>query len=349
MAELLGRWQTAVDSNLNAYPGAKLYTFDSDAKTTPKTTYSDPELAAAHTNPVIANGSGQFPQLFADAGEVFYLVLKTAADVLVDDFEAVSALGETGTSVFLRDFGSGGRLEFSGTDGVVDIAIGPIAGDDVGGDGRIGGWAETQGDSLGVDFAETEFSGDVHIGGNLTVGGTYTTPYARVTDRQTLAGVTSITIPLDPVYESYEIRIQNLLWTTNGDNLTARVSYDGATYKAGAGDYVWEMFHYSSGAAAAASSGGATNLVRLTPASPGTTSYGSEVTIKLFSRAGAYTRLLSSFVHAQGGPVVRIGQGGAIVLNNTYGKATHIQISLAGGAGPISADVIVYGIPTDVS
>lgn len=53
------------DANIRPLPGARLYFFDNNT-TTPKAVYQDKQGSLAHTNPVIADSTGAFPQIFLD-------------------------------------------------------------------------------------------------------------------------------------------------------------------------------------------------------------------------------------------------------------------------------------------
>lgn len=342
MAELLGRWQTAVDSNLNAYPGAKLLTFDSVAKTTPKTTYSDPELSTPHTNPVVANGSGQFPQIFAPAGDKFYLVLNTAANVLVDDFDDVNALGDDGGNQFNRDFGLGGRIEFSGVDGVVDIAMGPPEGDDVGGEGRIGGWDGTQGEALELDFAEIAITGNVAVQG-LTIGG-LANAVPVIVARGTLAGAASVDLALPAEYGSFELHVRNFITVaTTAVSLHARLSFDDAlTFKSAAADYANQGIFQNNGTAGAVAVFTHTDMLLTNNVNSfATSSGGSDIIVDLLTGAGRETRTISraaAFV-AGNGLLSTVNLAAASTNNKSYGRATNIRLFAVTVPGAVATNM----------
>lgn len=348
MAELLGRWQTAVDSNLNAYPGAKLLTFDSVAKTTPKTTYSDPDLTTPHTNPVIANGSGQFPQVFASAGEVFYLVLNTANDVLVDDFEDVNALGDAGGNQFSRDFGLGGRIEFSGADGVVDISVGPPAGDDVGGEGRFGGWDGTQGESLLLDFAEVDVTGGLNINSPITREG-LGIAVPIILAKTVVTASASVDIALPTGFDSYTLDLRNIIGSTAlAQNVRAQLSFDNAaTFKAAADDYVFSAM-YATGASTAQANGSTNSTFIPLTLSGGGGAGGvgsSETRSEIFTGSSRETRLLTTMASYTAGNNLLSAMGtiGGVTNNKSYGRPTHIRITPT--TGTLSFTYVLIGKP----
>lgn len=67
------------DANVRPLPGARLYFFESGT-TTPKTTYQDKQGKDAHTNPVIADSTGVFPQIFLDG--LYRVELRSSANIV---------------------------------------------------------------------------------------------------------------------------------------------------------------------------------------------------------------------------------------------------------------------------
>jgi len=341
LGELLGRWATAVDANLNALPAARLHTFDSVATTVTKATYSDPELTTPHANPVVANASGQFPQIFADVGESFYLVLKTSAGVLVEDFEQVDALGNTGSGSFDRDFGAGGRWSVAGAAGVVRMEFGPPTGDDIGGIAELGGQDGTQGQTLEVDFAETTITGDVAIVGELEVTSD-TVPFPKLLTRGTVTAQAALELALDDSFSEWEVRVRDLL-TSGGNPITGQISVDSAaTYKAAAGDYVYVSIHQASGGAGATTATDGT-YVQLTNATPTTAADGLDAVIRITSKTSRETRMMANWIaiSATSGNCLT-GQSGGGTKAKAYGKATNVK--LAPTAGTFTCDYAVYGV-----
>jgi len=86
-------WYVPVSGAGTTYPGAKLY-FYVTGTTTPKDTFSDPDLDPSHlhANPVVADADGQFPPIYLEAGE-YKAVLKTSTDATLDTVDPYSGLG----------------------------------------------------------------------------------------------------------------------------------------------------------------------------------------------------------------------------------------------------------------
>lgn len=86
-------WYVPVSGAGTTYPGAKLY-FYVTGTTTPKDTFSDPDLAPghAHPNPVEANADGLFPPIYLEAGD-YKAILKTSADSTLETVDPLSGLG----------------------------------------------------------------------------------------------------------------------------------------------------------------------------------------------------------------------------------------------------------------
>jgi hypothetical protein len=78
------------DANGNPYSGAKLFFYQSGT-TTPITTYQDAAKATPHANPVVADSSGAFAEIYVDT-DPFKFVLKTSADVTIETVDAIPLL-----------------------------------------------------------------------------------------------------------------------------------------------------------------------------------------------------------------------------------------------------------------
>lgn len=70
----------ALDANGDPEPGAKAW-FYNTGTTTAQTVYSDTALATAHTQPVVADSDGVFPQVFGVGSTALKVVLANAAGV----------------------------------------------------------------------------------------------------------------------------------------------------------------------------------------------------------------------------------------------------------------------------
>lgn len=344
----------ALDVNGNPISGAKLYLYDSVATTTPKASYTNNALTVAHASPIVADSSGVFPQIYATSGEAYYAVLKTSAGVLVDDFDFVTSLGADDASTLLKDFGVGGRFQVRGSAGTVYIEVGDALGDDIGGTGRLGGWAGTQGTLLTVDMATVALTGNLTVagtaaitgaatvGGNLTVTGTLTasglTNFVQKLSSGTITAAASQVIALPSGYDKH------MLVLANFSNSAAAVvslvfSFDaGATYKTAAGDYDGETSY------------GGTTISQLS-ASTEVPINGLEI-----SRYGAYNIDIYSnastetIVSGQGNALVTAGGAGRFYLiagatnAKSYGKASHVKLQCA--SGTITCKYALFGVPS---
>lgn len=343
MAELLGQWQVATDANLNALPGALIYTYDSVATTTPKTTWQDPELTTPHANPIQADGSGKFPQIFGNIGDAYYLVLKTAAGVLVDDYEAVEALGSAGSGTFERDFDAGGRWKVSGSLGVIDMEFGPPEGDDVGGDFRLGGWDGTQAETAVIDAAATTFTGSIEAQ-SITVAGTSPAPpFPYLLTSGTATGSASIDITLPAQYSEYEVHVRDLRGTV-ATGLRGTLSFDNAgSYKTAADDYLNEAFYQgNSSFTNSPVAQGASMILGDSVVTSGTG--GMDLVIRLISIAARETRAHSDWGQIVSGSAAdcKSGRHTAGTNGKSYGKATNFRLAM--NSGNLTCSYAVYGI-----
>lgn len=128
-----------VDSAGTPYPGAKAY-FYLTTTTTPANTYQDNALVTPHANPVVADSEGQFPAIYLTPGTTYRCIIKTTADVTLDDVDPVHSPFD-GSSVSITDAG------------------GYFAGDDV----------ETILQDIGANYAV--LADDEDISGDWTVSG----------------------------------------------------------------------------------------------------------------------------------------------------------------------------------
>ena len=86
-------------------PGAKLYTY-SAGTSNPKTTYTDAALTVPNANPVVADASGRFGDIFAGVGD-YRLVMNTSADALIWSADPVeggdgASSGESATNLLVN-------------------------------------------------------------------------------------------------------------------------------------------------------------------------------------------------------------------------------------------------------
>lgn len=341
MALLYNPRFVAFDANGDPISGAQLYTYDSVATSTPKLTYSDAARTVDHENPVVADTNGVFPQIFGAEGDGYYLVLKDADDVLVDEFLAVQTLGQDASSVFLRDFALNGRLKAYGAGGVVNLEFMPPEGDDVGGAGRIGGAEGTQAETLEVDVAATEFTGTVEATEFIRAG--VAEPFPRLTASGTASAAATLDIPLDGDFEGWEIRV--LYGSSSGTGvLRGRLSFDSAsTFKDTAGDYLYEgLFQTNGGASYVAVSTG--DYMQLSSAFS-SVSECFEATIRVSSKAAKETHVRCNFASFDGSSVneSETGQFAGWTNSKDFGKATHIRLYPA--SGTMTCEYRVVGLP----
>lgn len=360
MALIVGIPNQALDANGAVMPFAEFHTFDADAPTTPKATYSDPGLTVEHTNPIVAGDDGYFPQAFAQEGQAFYFALTPEngdPDVAFQAYEQVWAVGGDETTAFERTFAdarlriTSGEIE-DGLDGVL-IQAGRPAPLNVGGYLKEEGWAGTQLDKKITDAAVTEFTGDVEIGGDIKVG-EFENAVPVVLARGTQAATASFDLALPAGYGSYEIHVRNFITvSTSAVQLHARLSFDdGATYKSGTADYQSQGLSHSSGSAQGQVATSATDM-NLTAVSNnmGTASGGADISVELFTGASRETRTLTRLVAfvAGNGSISTTGLTSATTNNKAYGRATNIQLfavaAVGGAATNMSCDYVLIGKP----
>ena len=99
-----------IDSTGAPYAGAKAY-FYLTGTTTPTDTYTDNALGTPHANPVVADSGGQWAAIYLDPAITYRCIIKTTADVTLDDVDPVHA-PITGSQISITD--SGGY--FAGTE-----------------------------------------------------------------------------------------------------------------------------------------------------------------------------------------------------------------------------------------
>lgn len=81
----------ALDANANPYAGAKWF-FYATGTTTPQTVYTTSALSVAHSNPVVADSSGKFANIYFNPALVYRGVLKNADEsVTLHDIDPVNS------------------------------------------------------------------------------------------------------------------------------------------------------------------------------------------------------------------------------------------------------------------
>lgn len=90
-AELFTPPSKALDANANPYSGAKWFFYESTT-TTPLSVFTTAALNVAHTNPVVADSSGKFPNIFFNSSLAYRGILKNADEsVTLYDIDPVNA------------------------------------------------------------------------------------------------------------------------------------------------------------------------------------------------------------------------------------------------------------------
>lgn len=86
-----------MSGNGTSYPGAKLYFFETGT-TTPKDTFSDPDLDPSHVqaHPVVADANGLFAAIYLEAGD-YSVVLKDTSDNTLWSVDPYTGLGAADT------------------------------------------------------------------------------------------------------------------------------------------------------------------------------------------------------------------------------------------------------------
>lgn len=332
MALLYESMHRAMDDSGVPMPFAELYTRDPVATTTPKATYSDPDLDVSHlnTNPLVADAAGYFGPIYAASDEQFYLILTvadgdpTAPYKVYADVTAIG--GDAGTS-FDRTFASA-RLKITsgevdtGVNGVL-IQTGPSSPDETGGALLMQGQAGTQGDLAVFDYGEVRTTGDFDVAGALSVGSSTAFPFLAASG----ALVSSNVIALSTSYDEYMLVMDNLS-STAGVAVRATLSFDnGATYKTAAGDYTGVCTLIS------------TTTVTAPPQSNGYIGIGEQAAatsiiygaaqLRIYSKAAQETTITGMVNLVRTGPIAEQVLLAVATNAKNYGKATHIKIEAA--------------------
>jgi hypothetical protein len=293
--------------------------------------YSDATLSTPLTNPVVADGNGWTPQIFAAEGTLCDLQYLTAGDVEIPsrNYVDVVALGsDTGAST--RTFSGGTRYKLSDSGGVVLAEAGDPSPDNVGGSMTDQGWAGTQGDTRTFNYA--------HVNAGTSAGALKENSKKLTgviqTDATAFSGSAGIVIPLtsSPTgVRAWEIEIWDLQ-CAGVTALTCQLSYDsGATYKAGAADYLhtkWITDNTAGPGTIVSVSAGDTKL-DIGYAMRTAANRSSRLTLKILTPdSGSEHTLIESdgvtFDRTAATSMAKFGGVGAGVGN--YGRATHIKI-----------------------
>lgn len=107
-----------LDASGDVRPGSKLFFFES-LTTTPRQTFTDPDLTIPHSQPVIADGAGVFPSIYLD-GTNYRVVYTDSDEVQIAVYDPIAGTLISNTpSLFTRIV-----EKFTATDGqtVIDLA-----------------------------------------------------------------------------------------------------------------------------------------------------------------------------------------------------------------------------------
>lgn len=331
-----GPWDPALDSAGDPLSGALLYTFDSVATTTPKTSYSDTALTVPHANPIVANSAGRFAQIWAAEGAGYYITLKTAAGVTIASWGSIVALGADATGVIERDEGADGRLKIYADAGVANFEAGDPDPDDVGGAVRIGGWDGTQADTIELDAAAVSVTGNLLVNGKV-IGEALSTG--------TVTAMASADIALPTGYMRYRVELRNIVPASDAV-IHLRTKHDGdGAFRNGAAAYQWRQLVMNTTDGSVQSAGDteihlSSNAVEATAAA----GFGNIATLWISTPSGAETgdtriRIDADYQVSGGGDEMVLGSGR--VVGSAGAEITDISILAA--AGDISLDYAVYG------
>lgn len=285
------------------------------------------------TNPTsgadVADSGGWFPQVFAASGGLYDIIEKDAAGVTLASYLSVPSLGTTSGNLSL-DF-TNCRYQVRGSAGTVEIEVGDPVGDDVGGTGRIGGWNNTQADSLTLDAALVNVTGRMKEQGFKIPGVVRTAATAFTT-----AATVDIPLTNDPTgCRAWEIVIFDLIMSTTG-TLQLRLSYDGgSTFKAGGTDYSQGLiFNAASVGSAFASDTGVLGLLSTgssqTPANKPGLVKATVITPNSGSSATVVQSEASLYDITGGAPLPQRFSATNYGLG-AYGRATHLRFLPSAG------------------
>jgi hypothetical protein len=320
--------------------GAKVRVYNANT-TTLATIYSDVGLSVPLTNPVVCNSAGYpssngtTPTLIFAAANNYDVAFLDASDNVLAPFDDSPAVGAD-NSTFSRDF-TNSRVQITGSGGVIRVEAGDASPDNSGGQGKLGGWNDTQADSWIADAEVFDTTGYLKENGKKLPGSLYT-------DATTFTAQTAVNIalPNSPSgARAYRITVFDFTVTASS-SIQYQASFDGgATVKSGASDYDFASLVQEASVAVATgdeAAAGGTNVIGdgsiTTPTNrPGriefeiiTPNSGSDSTLII----GRY------FLHdSQATPVPCIGMF-ATWVRGGYGRMTHLRLVQATGAQTMS-------------
>lgn len=322
----------ALDASGTPYSGARLYTFDAAATTTPKATYTTQALSVSHGSYVQGDSAGYFPQAFAAEGVGFYLELRTAAGVVIKTYANVLALGAESTGAIARDFGVQGRLKILGAGGFVRFEAGPPEGDDVGGAMQLAGRDGTALDNLSILANAVALSAPTAWRTTLAVE-----EALRVQTALTASAAPGVALVAG--YNRQKLVINDFLPNTDATNVSMQVSYNNGAAWMTSANYVYASTLMTVGGGSPTGTGSnlATSMPLITSIS-NAAGYWASGHIELIK--GLYNNVhfeaAMTYRHS-GGNFVRHTTGGFLL--GGFGMPTNLRLLLSAGTASCTISV----------
>lgn len=330
MAIVVGPFYRALDDNNVLVPSAQLRVRTAGSAVLAVNIYSDSAMTIQHANPVQADAAGWFPLIYSPSGQKFDVAILTsiaAGGAVVHSFLNQESVGSD-TGALTRDFTTSRARIAASTGGVTSFEAGDPTGDDVGGKVRVGGYSDSQADTISLDGAATNTTGTLTVRSKKLLG-------LVETPAVTFTAASTVDIPLTNTPTgvlAWEVDLWDFL-TSATANLYARFSYDGGgTFKAGATDYYGHFIQLSAASSAAtadlteAQMELCSNLVG-SAARPG---FG-KIRIITPNGAGAVSTRLSSQLFGQTQTPVLASVMASGFGIGSYGRATHLRLLASSG------------------
>ncbi len=324
----------ARDASGNGYSGALLYVYTINT-TTPASVYTTSALSTPHASPVVADSNGLFAAIYAADGTTFDVVLKTSGGVTIWTSDDMPAVGEAPASL-LRDFGSGGRFEVSGSGGAITMKAMDASGDDTGGDLTIQGGGSTALDTLYLNATDLSVrpsalhdtgGTDLTIGGEIKQEGGKRSPHL-IWAEGTFTTASTLDLAIPSGYDTMEVEIRDLVLSSSQD-VRIRFSYDGgSTYASTSGDYLWYNNRFAAGGLiSSAGDGGSGIYIVVQAISASVTTYKSRIRARITttSTASVGTEIEGIWTKAAESGVF-VGSG-----KSTLGRPSHVRFYPAAG------------------
>lgn len=332
-----GPWNPALDGNGDPY-AASVIEFYQSGTTTPLSAYPTAADADAGTNGFTsktADSAGRFTPTFGPDAESYRIIWKASSGgATIYTYDHVRPQADMDALTY--DFDSHGRYRVFGADGKVQIETGDAAGDNSGGDARIGGWESTQGDTLEIDYATATFTGDAVVeGDDFTVAGKPVGTYRLLGGAVSSSSALDIALPSG--YEWFVLRLQSVVVGTDAAYLMLRGKWSGAFVAA---NYVNQGVYVANGSAANGFGAGLTDAIYLSrPIDIGT---GRNDSVVEFDCRGLRSFVQSGYTGDNSGSAVTEGFWGGGWNPNNQSPATDIRILAS--TGTFSCTYTLYGM-----